>query len=66
MTKLDEIQEYRKMLQKAEDNYETLLSRYSVNLNVVDRMNIFLLNKIIDKVRRDVEEEINKIRERED
>lgn len=66
MTKLDEIQEYRKMLQKAEDNYETLLSRYSVNLNVVDRMNIFLLNKIMVKLRRDVEEKTKEIRERKD
>ena len=66
MTKLDEIQEYRNILKRSEDAYATLMIKYSMNLNIINRINIFLLNRIMKKFKIDVENEINKIRERKD
>lgn len=66
MTKLDEIQEYRKLWKSAENSYEILMNRYSWNKNIINQINIFILKIIMKKIKRDIDREINKIRERKD
>jgi hypothetical protein len=66
MTKLDEIQEYRMYLQRARDASEILFVRYWKNKNIINLINIFLLKRIMKKFEKDIEKEINKIRERKD
>lgn len=66
MTKLNEIQEYRKLWKSAKESYDILLNKYSWNKNIINQINIIILKIIIKKLKRNIDKEINKIRERKD
>jgi len=66
MTKLDEIQELRNYLLRAKVAYDILIERYYDNVNFINKINIFVLNRVMKNLEYRVEHEINKIRKRRD